>query len=138
MTDPDRAEFESRFSKPPFEWNFKRRGDESAWPGSYLNLEQEYAWQGFKMALEWDRGRQNQPQIIHEAPEGWQLVPKEPTEAMLIALGGMGWMVLQKPESYKAMLAAAPQPVIRDFRDTEPPPHRPSRDIMFDTRSRDE
>ena len=55
MNDPDRVEFESRFSKPPFEWNFKRRGEESAWPVSYLNLEQEYAWQGFQMALEWER-----------------------------------------------------------------------------------
>ena len=57
MTDQDRAEFESRFSKPPFEWNFKRRGEESAWPGSYLNLEQEYAWQGFKIALELERSK---------------------------------------------------------------------------------
>ena len=87
MNDPDRVEFESRFSKPPFEWNFKRRGEESAWPGSYLKLEQEYAWQGFKMALERERGKE------------------------------CG---------------------CRDFRNTEPPPHRPSRDIMFDTRPRDE
>lgn len=40
----------------------------------------------------------------------WKLVPVVPTEEMLIALGGMGWMVQQKPESYAAMLAAAPSP----------------------------
>ncbi|MDH1299716.1 hypothetical protein [Achromobacter sp. GD03932] len=42
-------------------------------------------------------------------PAGWKLVPIEPTEEMLVALGGMGWMVQQKPESYAAMLAAAPE-----------------------------
>ncbi|OAD17158.1 hypothetical protein [Achromobacter insolitus] len=43
-------------------------------------------------------------------PAGWTLVPIEPTEEMLVALGGMGWMVQQKPENYAAMLAAAPSP----------------------------
>lgn len=43
-------------------------------------------------------------------PAGWKLVPIEPTEEMLVALGGMGWMVQQKPENYAAMLAAAPSP----------------------------
>ncbi|MEN5063600.1 hypothetical protein [Achromobacter aegrifaciens] len=43
-------------------------------------------------------------------PAGWKLVPIEPTDEMLVALGGMGWMVQQKPESYAAMLAAAPTP----------------------------
>ena len=36
------------------------------------------------------------------APEGWQLVPVEPTPEMLVAIGGA------KPR-YKAMLAAAPK-----------------------------
>ena len=36
-------------------------------------------------------------------PEGWQLVPVEPTPEMLVAIGGA------KPR-YKAMLAAAPKP----------------------------
>lgn len=40
----------------------------------------------------------------------FKLVPIEPTPEMLVALGGMGWMVQQKPESYAAMLAAAPTP----------------------------
>ena len=120
MNDPDRAEFEAHFSKPPFEWNFKRRGEESAWPGSYLNLEHEYAWQGFKMALEWERGR--------ATPEGWQLVPKDPTEEMVEAMHQRISMQYnqaniaqryQAKHAYADMLAAAPQPVIRNSRNTE-------------------
>ena len=198
MNDPDRVEFESCFSKPPFEWNFKRRGEESAWPGSYLNLEQEYAWQGFKMALEFcsgnsipveratvtrermieilaaaieaDRQARGEPvlyqsrtrpiwvgasknwtawenctkdqandykrvKVLHDweydvrelyaapqpqqIPEGWQLVPIEPTEEMNEE-GCQGYMqaddkcwLMHKSSmafAYKAMLAAAPNP----------------------------
>ena len=206
MNDPDRVEFESCFSKPPFEWNFKRRGEESAWPGSYLNLEQEYAWQGFKMALEFcsgnsipveratvtrermieilaaaieaDRQARGEPvlyqsrtrpiwvgasknwtawenctkdqandykrvKVLHDweydvrelyaapqpqqIPEGWQLVPKEPTskQVCLMSLEIQGvnengvcrtddprWpeSVAKAEATYQAMLAAAPQP----------------------------
>ena len=39
----------------------------------------------------------------------WKMVPVVPTEEMLVALGGMGWMVQQKPVSYAAMLSAAPE-----------------------------
>lgn len=46
---------------------------------------------------------------IQQAPEGWQLVPKEPTPEMLGAglrhVNGMASM----PASYRAMLAAAPE-----------------------------
>ncbi len=40
------------------------------------------------------------------APEGWQLVPVEPTNAMLDAMEESGW----KEGNYRAVLAAAPKP----------------------------
>lgn len=40
--------------------------------------------------------------IRHEAPEGWKLVPVEPTQEML-TIGAL------YPDSYSAMLAAAPK-----------------------------
>lgn len=43
--------------------------------------------------------------IRYEVPEGWQLVPVDPTPEMLIAIN---WP--NDPVGYAAMLAAAPQP----------------------------
>ena len=166
-SDQELAAFEACFSKPPFEWNFKRRGAESAWPGSYLKLEQEYAWQGFKMALELERskGRERAKAVTDQeqeafdltynrvfrgqtadtkklaeceliwqaalewersrtASEGWQLVPKDPTVGMFIemvdpfiAVSGDNRTAFA--QAYKAMLAAAPQPFIRNSRNTQ-------------------
>ena len=46
-------------------------------------------------------------------PDGWQLVPKEPTEAMNKA----GWAAMNEHDAinptYRAMLAAAPQQDVR-------------------------
>ncbi|HAT2538649.1 TPA: hypothetical protein I8238_004898, partial [Citrobacter freundii] len=46
-------------------------------------------------------------------PDGWQLVPKEPTEAMNKA----GWAAINEHDAinptYRAMLAAAPQQDVR-------------------------
>ena len=124
MNEPDRAEFEARFSKPPFEWNFKRRGEESAWPVSYLNLEHEYAWQGFQMALEWERGR---------------IACATMTGSKMVVCHDCGDKRCPKATYHEAVCSnSAPHPDIRKSRNTEPPPHRPSRDIMFDTRPRDE
>jgi hypothetical protein len=38
-------------------------------------------------------------------PEGWQLVPKEPTDEMVLA----GFTAIHPSSGYKAMLAAAPK-----------------------------
>ena len=38
-------------------------------------------------------------------PDGWVLVPKEPTEKMLTAMSSSGWLT----GNYKAMLTAAPK-----------------------------
>lgn len=57
--------------------------------------------------------------VSHEAPEGWQLVPKEPTDEMLQAFEDTyflhfactpanPWTVAEK--HYSAMLSAAPSP----------------------------
>lgn len=39
-------------------------------------------------------------------PEGWRLVPVEPTQAMIDAV-----LELDTPDAYRAMLAAAPHPI---------------------------
>jgi len=111
MNDPDRAEFERRMIEKHGTVELKRNPKH---PNLYLDPLISHQWQGFKMALEWERSRST-PQI----PEGWQLVPKEPTEEMLNALTDGANQHDSWAEGYKAMLAAAPNPVIRDFRNTE-------------------
>lgn len=67
-----------------------------------------------KAASNWNR----RAAIAAVEAEGWQLVPVEPTEAMLTA----GFLSLGKGEDasvlerdvYRAMLAAAPKPVVTD------------------------
>ncbi len=52
-------------------------------------------------------------QAQHSVPEGWMLVPVEPTQAQLSA-GQTAWLADPMRRSttlYRAMLAAAPQPV---------------------------
>ncbi|MFO7074184.1 hypothetical protein P3E18_28520, partial [Pseudomonas aeruginosa] len=52
-------------------------------------------------------------QAQHSVPEGWKLVPIEPTQAQLSA-GQTAWLADPMRRSttlYRAMLAAAPQPV---------------------------
>ena len=43
---------------------------------------------------------------VGAVPEGWQLVPVEPTNAMLDAMEESGWT----EGNYRAVLAAAPKP----------------------------
>lgn len=45
---------------------------------------------------------------LRKAREGWKLVPVEPTEAMLMA--SYMYASVYSAESYRAMLAAAPEP----------------------------
>lgn len=46
-----RAAFEAHFSTPPFEWEFHRYGEQSAWPGNYQNYDHQCAWEAWKAAL---------------------------------------------------------------------------------------
>lgn len=45
-----RAQFEEAFSKPPYEWEFPRYGEHSAWPGNYQNYDIQCAWEGYQAA----------------------------------------------------------------------------------------
>ena len=47
-TEQLRAEFEAHFSKPPFEWEFHRYGEDSAWPGNYQLYEHQCAWEAYQ------------------------------------------------------------------------------------------
>ena len=46
--EQERAAFEAHFSKPPFEWEFHRYGEDSAWPGNYQQYEHQCAWEGYQ------------------------------------------------------------------------------------------
>lgn len=43
-----RADFEAHFSSPPFEWEFHRYGEDSAWPGNYQLYEHQCAWEAYQ------------------------------------------------------------------------------------------
>lgn len=45
--EQERAEFEAHFSRPPFEWEFHRYGEQSAWPGNYQLYEHQCAWEAW-------------------------------------------------------------------------------------------
>lgn len=47
-TEQLRAEFEAHFSRPPFEWEFHRYGEDSAWPGNYQLYEHQCAWEAYQ------------------------------------------------------------------------------------------
>ena len=47
-TEQLRADFEAHFSKPPFEWEFHRYGEDSAWPGNYQLYEHQCAWEAYQ------------------------------------------------------------------------------------------
>lgn len=64
---------------------------------------------------------------LSSAPEGWKLVPVEPTQVMMDAMQLSGWL----PGCYRAMLAAAPQPpVVKDSSTTHQA--QPKRDPLSD------
>ena len=48
----ERKAFEACFSKPPFEWEFHRYGEHSAWPGNYQIYDHQCAWEGWKARAE--------------------------------------------------------------------------------------
>ena len=46
--EQEREAFEEHFSKPPFEWEFHRYGEDSAWPGNYQLYEHQCAWEAWQ------------------------------------------------------------------------------------------
>jgi len=102
MNEPDRAEFEKWFTKRN---KLPNNADLTQYDRAFEPFK---AWQA---ALEWERSK--------SIPEGWQLVPIEPTEEMNEE-GCQGYMqaddkcwLMHKSSmafAYKAMLAAAPNP----------------------------
>jgi len=130
-----------------------RASEQAYW--SFRNRKNEYLLRNVGQQTERDAFKAECHKLIAKygkaIPEGWQLVPKEPTEEMAEAADkaereylervfGKGSVPLtQGPyDCYKAMLAAAPNPATPEPPHAEPIPVRPSRDIMFDTRPRDE
>lgn len=96
-TDAERAEFEAAFESMFFSSCFEREAD-----GSYAGRGLQGAWLG------WQKARAAQPAPV--VPEGYVLVPVEPTEAMraayeMSAIAPMGPISIY---GYRAMLAAAP------------------------------
>lgn len=91
-----RDRFEALFSAPPYEWCVdKHCGRKSAWPGQYRIYHVQAAWDAYQAAV----------------PEGWQMVPKEPTGEMIDEARDHHESHHYLPYSlYKAMLSAAPKP----------------------------
>jgi len=48
--DESRKQFEAWISGPPFEYDVERYPEDSAWPGSYMNLGTDLAWQAWQAA----------------------------------------------------------------------------------------
>jgi hypothetical protein len=48
--DESRKQFEAWISAPPFEYDVERYTEHSAWPGSYMNLGTDLAWQAWQAA----------------------------------------------------------------------------------------
>lgn len=92
----ERERFEAWAKRPPREWNIDIAGPEEAWPGQYKIYHVECAWEAWQA----------------RCPDGYSVVPNEPTEQMLDA-----WFEVDRDDlpcqfvtPYKAMLSAAPQP----------------------------
>lgn len=45
--EQERRDFEAHFSTSPFEWEFHRHGEDSAWPGNYQQYEHQCAWEAW-------------------------------------------------------------------------------------------
>jgi hypothetical protein len=50
--EDERKKFEARFSASPFEWDFERFPEGSAWPGNYKDYNVQCAWEGWEEAAE--------------------------------------------------------------------------------------
>ena len=48
LSDTIRHDFEAFISSPPFERSVERFGDESAWPGNYVDLDVDLAWNAWQ------------------------------------------------------------------------------------------
>ena len=82
---------------------------------SWEDVQEEITEDNMEVALAWDHGFNHCRAAMLQAgnspvtPDGWQLVPKEPTAAMNKA----GWAAMNEHDAinptYKAMLAAAPK-----------------------------
>ena len=97
--DECRKQFEELMGAPPYEVNLRRCTEESAWPGNYRDYEVQLAWCAWEDL--WNRRAE-------AVPEGYKLVPIEPTKEMQKA-------ALRADDDafgvgiYKAMLAAEPE-----------------------------
>ena len=100
MREEFEAWYEGHCAPLESDW-FKRDSD---FPDDYDYFPAQEAWSGWKAsraALSENHSPDSAKMVV---PEGWQLVPVEPTSAMLIAAGAT-------IPRYRAMLAAAPKPV---------------------------
>jgi len=46
--EQEHRDFEAHFSKPPFEWEFRRYSEDSAWPGNYQQYNHRCAWEAWQ------------------------------------------------------------------------------------------
>lgn len=99
-----REAFERWYAEETGEPNVRRYADSR---GVYTHLAMQSAWLGWKAALE---SQAAQPQV----PEGYVLVPVEPTENMMNAGHAAAWRRIPSifdlrdaKEVYQAMLAAS-------------------------------
>lgn len=67
----ERAAFEAHFSQPPFEWEFHRYGEDSAWPGNCQNYDHQCAWEAWeaRAALSAQSSGQGHPDQFRDAKE---------------------------------------------------------------------
>lgn len=115
-----RRQVEPLYASPPLGWTggWKQVGEAGAMPGSNGG----FTMAAFK-ASDVPEGAQlyvalpAAPSLGESAPEGFALVPREPTTAMKYAFangGRVDWPSLDWSDKYAAMIAAAPQPSASD------------------------
>lgn len=82
---------------------------EKAEPG-YFGLTEQHTWLSVSKD-QYEKLRESHRCVFYthpaQPPEGWQLVPVEPTPEMLVA--GWGINIFGRRRKYKTMLAAAPK-----------------------------
>ena len=114
--DECRKQFEEFMSKPPYEQDLRRYGPKSAWPDNYRQYPVELAWCAWQEL--WNQraesGTFDKPFVFQTrptVPEGWKLVPIEPTVEIVQA--AQDYFVSHDEWGfsgmYRAMLAAAPE-----------------------------
>ena len=137
-------------AKAVTEQELDRASEQAYW--SFRNRKNEHLLRNVGHQTERDAFKAECHKLIakyrKEIPEGWQLVPKEPIGWVCVDKNGkphgITWFYSAERGQQSGdgmtipVFAVVPQSPILEPRNTEPPPHRPSRDIMFDTRPRDE